>query len=92
MIKSKISNKIKKDSEALARRDVLEELFVDFHKSRVKVYWFNLVRGIFFGVGYVIGGTLVIALLAWLLSLFTDIPGGIGDFIQYIVNTVKNTN
>jgi hypothetical protein len=51
----------------------------------------NLIRGIFFGVGTVIGGTLVVALVVWLLTWFTDIPGGFGDFIQYIVDTVQNS-
>jgi len=54
------------------------------------VYWFNFVRGIFFGVGSVIGGTLVVALVGGLFSLLVDLPGGVGDFIQFIVDTVQN--
>lgn len=49
---------------------ILEELFNDFHRNRKDIYVMNLVRGIFFGFGSVIGGTLVIALLVWILSLF----------------------
>ena len=87
---SKVIKKIKKDNESGARRAILEDLFYDFHSSRKEVYAMNFVRGIFFGVGSVIGGTVVVALLVWLLSLFTDIPGGFGDFIQYIVNVVQS--
>ena len=88
----KVADKIKKDNEAGARRAILEDLFYDFHRSRKEVYTMNFVRGIFFGVGSLLGGTLVIALIVWVLSLLADIPGGIGDFIQYIVDIVQKTN
>jgi hypothetical protein len=86
----KVVHKVKKDNEVGSRRAILEDLFYDFHSSRVQVYKMNFVRGIFFGVGTVIGGTLVVALIAWLLSWLTDIPGGFGHFIQYIVDTVQS--
>jgi hypothetical protein len=88
MIKKAVK-KVAKDNENGARKAILEDLFYDFHKSRRQVYVMNLMRGIFFGVGSVIGGTLVVALVLSILGLLVDIPGGIGDFIQYIVNTVK---
>jgi hypothetical protein len=88
----KVVQKVKKDNEVSARRAILEDLFYDFHKSRKEVYGMNFVRGVFFGVGSVLGGTIVIAIVVWLLSLLTDIPGGIGDFIQYVVDTVQNSD
>lgn len=88
----KAVEKVKKENELGARRAVLEDLFYDFHRSRAQVYWLNFTRGIFFGVGSVIGGTLVVAFVIWLLSLLTDIPGGLGDFIQYIVDTVNQSS
>jgi hypothetical protein len=87
----KAVQKVKKDNEAGARQALIEDLFYDFHRSRKQVYWMNFIRGIFFGVGSLLGGTLVIALLVALLTLLTDIPGGIGDFIQYIVDTVQKS-
>jgi hypothetical protein len=86
---ARLIKKINRDNENGARRGLLEDLFSDFHKSRHQVYWMNFVRGIFFGVGSVLGGTIVIALLIWLLSHLVDLPGGIGNFIQYIVDTVQ---
>jgi hypothetical protein len=91
MAVKKVVKKVKEDNEAGARRAILEELFYDFHRSRRQVYLMNFFRGIFFGFGSILGGTLVIALVVWLLSLLADIPGGIGDFIQYIVDTVQNS-
>lgn len=84
-----LKQKVKKEQELGARRAVLEDLFYDFHSSRRQVYWMNFTRGIFFGLGTVIGGTIIVAILIWLLSLFADIPGGFGDFIQYVVDTVQ---
>lgn len=88
----KVTERVKKENELGARRAILEDLFYDFHRSRKQVFAMNFMRGIFFGVGSVIGGTLVVALVAAILSLFTDIPGGFGDFVQYIVDTVQRTS
>lgn len=88
MIKKAV-HKVKTDNENGARKAILEDLFYDFHKSRRQVYVMNFFRGVSFGVGSILGGTVVIALLIWLLNLLVDIPGGIGDFIKYIVTTVQ---
>lgn len=82
-------SKIKDSNEVGARQSLLEELFYDFHKTRRQVYGTNFVRGLFFGVGSVLGGTVFIAIIIWLLSWLVDLPGGIGDFVQYIVDTVQ---
>jgi hypothetical protein len=82
--------KAKKDAEVGARRAVLEDLFYDFHSSRRQVYWLNFVRGIFFGLGSVLGATIVVALLLWILSQLVGLPGGIGEFIESIRNNVQN--
>lgn len=87
-----MAKRVKKENELGARRAVLEDLFYDFHSSRKEVFAMNFVRGIFFGVGSVLGGTIVVALVVWLLSWLTDIPGGFGDFIQYIVNVVQGSS
>lgn len=87
----RLTQKVKKDSENGARRAVLEDLFYDFHRSRTQVYRMNFLRGVFFGFGSVIGGTIVIALVVWILSWLSDIPGGFGDFIQYVVSVVESS-
>ena len=83
------ARKAKSEAELGSRRAVLEDLFYDFHSSRRQIFAMNFWRGIFFGVGSILGGTIVIALLVWLLSLLVDLPGGLGDFIEYIRNTVQ---
>ncbi len=69
-----------------ARRDVFEEFFNDYFKRRRQVYFMNFVRGIWFGLGSVIGGTLVLAGVLWLLSLFHQIP-----FLSDIVENVQRS-
>ena len=68
----------KKDKPSLAernehdaRRAILEDLFYDFHRSRKQVYWMNFVRGVFFGFGSLLGGTIVVAIIVWILSQVT---------------------
>ncbi|MFY9227848.1 MAG: DUF5665 domain-containing protein [Candidatus Microsaccharimonas sp.] len=84
------ARRVKSENELGARRAVLEDLFYDFHSSRRQVYWMNFTRGLFFGVGSILGGTLIVALILWILNLLVDLPGGIGDFVEYIVSLVQN--
>jgi len=90
MIK-KVAHKAKQANENIARKAILQDLFYDFNKNRRQVYLMNFFRGIFFGVGSVVGGTVVIAIIAWVLRLLVDIPGGAGDVIQFIVDAVKQS-
>ena len=86
----KVSNRIKEDNERGARQNLIEELFFDFNRSKTQVFLINFQRGIFFGIGSVIGGALVIVLSAFLLTGFANIlPGAIGDFIQAILDAME---
>ncbi len=80
---------LKNDQAQAATRGFLEDLFEDYYAQRFKVYKMNFVRGIVFGFGSVIGGTIVIALLLWLLSLFSDLPL-IGHFVQTVQHSVES--
>lgn len=71
---NKAVRKIKRDNERGARENLLEELFHDFNRNRFQVYKMNFVRGIFFGLGSVLGGTVIIAVLAWVLHFFVQLP------------------
>lgn len=52
----------------------LEVLFSSEYIDRNKLYLHNFIRGIFFGAGGVIGATVLIAVIVWLLSVFDNIP------------------
>lgn len=85
----KLTQKVKHDNEHGARQAVMEDLFYDFNRNRVEVYKMNFVRGLFFGLGSVLGGTVVIALIAWILSFFIYIPG-IGQSIHQVQQSIQN--
>lgn len=77
------------DQEKNARKALLEELFRDFHTNRLQIYKINFIRGVFFGFGSVIGGTVVVALVVWLLNTtgalipaFDGLTNSIADKVQ----------
>lgn len=81
--------KIKDEQAQAATRGFLEDLFDDYYRQRYKVYKMNFIRGIVFGFGSVIGGTIVIVVLLWTLSLFNELPF-IGPFSQTIQNSLQH--
>lgn len=88
--KTSILHKFKRDQEVGARRELMEELFNDMYRDRHKVYVMNFVRGIFFGLGSVLGGTVVVALVVWVMSFFVHIPW-IGDTVQNTQQKIENS-
>ena len=84
-----VVKKIKSDNERGARENLIEELFYDFHRSRKQVYAMNFIRGIFFGLGSVLGGTLFVALAIWLLGAFVDVFPALADFINGIIDAMR---
>lgn len=65
------------------------ENFVLYVSSPWRVIWVNFVAGIFRGLGAVIGASIVIALIIWVLSLFTNLPL-IGFYAQEVEDMVSN--
>jgi hypothetical protein len=84
------THSVKADNERGARTTLIEELFYDFNRSRTQVYVMNFVRGILFGAGSVIGGTLIIALIIWILSLLSHVIPPLGDFFNSISHTLES--
>lgn len=77
------------DNEAKgAQVSLIEELFHDLYADRKRIYKLNFFRGIFFGVGSAIGGTLVLALVVWVLSLFVNFPV-IGQLFEDAQNRIE---
>ncbi len=90
MVVKKIINTMQHDNERGAREAILEELFYDFYRSRVKIYRMNFVRGIYFGFGSVLGATLVVALLVWLLGILAFVFPPVGNFFNGIIEAIKH--
>jgi uncharacterized membrane protein YfcA len=85
----KLKKNIQEGNERGARQSVLEELFNDFNRNRFSVYKFNFFRGIFFGLGSVLGGTVVLAVLIWLLNLTGHLVPGVAGFIDHVVELMQ---
>lgn len=79
-----------RDQQMGARRGLLEEMFNDFYQDRYNIYWMNFIRGIFFGLGSVLGGTLVVAVVLWVLSLFVSLPW-IGQSLEQAQQTIQQS-
>lgn len=86
----KVIDKSKLDNENSARKNVIEELFYDFNRSRVQIYKMNFFRGIFFGLGSVLGGTIVVAILIWVLSFFVGFFPPLSDFFNGVTDTIQS--
>jgi len=84
-----IVNKTRDDQEVGARKALLEELFYDFHRSRFQIYKINFIRGLFFGFGSALGGTVLLALLIWLTTLFLDTIPGFDGVFEVISNSLE---
>ena len=86
----KLKKNVKDGNEKGAREAVLEDLFNDFNRNRFTIYKFNFMRGIFFGLGSVLGGTVVLALLVWLLNGIGWLIPGIAGFLDEIVSVMQH--
>ena len=60
------------------------------NSNRWSVYKINFVRGIFFGFGSVLGGTVIIAVVIWVLSQLGAVVPFLSDFIQEILDSLAS--
>lgn len=86
---AKWHTRLKHGQQRVAQREVMDTLFNDLYSNRKRVYQLNFVRGIFFGLGSVLGGTLVLAMVIWILTWFVDFPL-IGQWIEKILNALPS--
>lgn len=81
---------IKSSRGKSSQKAFIEELFNDYYLHRRQVYKMNFFRGIFFGLGSVLGGTIVVALVVWILSLFVGTPL-VGEYLEGIQRSIDDT-
>ena len=83
-------------AQIIAQTEKVNEQLTYFHKHKLfKVYnsipqllWFNLLKGVAFGLGSVLGATVVLSALVYLLSQIEFIPF-IGEWVSAILEVVK---
>jgi len=90
MSKEKIDNEIRVEDRDMIIK-ALEVLFAADYINKKKLYYENFLRGMAFGVGGVIGATILIALIIWFLSLFDTLPL-IGPLFDNTKQTIEQSN
>ncbi len=65
---------------------MLANIYESGYLDRNQAYKTSFIKGVLSGLGGVIGATIVLTLLVWLLSLFTNVP-----LLGRLVNTVRQT-
>lgn len=68
----------------------IEELYEAAHADTKKVFGFALLKGIATGLGIFLGGTIIVALLLWILSIGGNLPF-IGEISQAAEQSIQET-
>jgi phage shock protein PspC (stress-responsive transcriptional regulator) len=61
--------------------------FIRYSSNPWRLVWANFVAGVFRGLGAIIGASVFIAFLIWVLTLFIDAPL-IGEYAKDVKDTV----
>jgi hypothetical protein len=67
----------------------LEILFASGYISKKRLYIENFMRGMFFAVGTVVGLTIGVGFLLWVLSFFDQVPL-IGPVFESLSNAIES--
>lgn len=69
----------------------LENVIIAGRFDKRRLFWFNFLRGVFFGIGSAIGATLIIATAIYVLNLFSELPW-VGQLFENFRGTVEDVN
>jgi hypothetical protein len=69
----------------------LEQLYMIGYTKPKRMLYMTFIKGIVYGFGIFIGGTIVVGLVFWVLGQFNQIPV-LSPFIEKIVDIVNTTN
>ena len=64
--------------------------FVKVHSSWWRLMWFQFLRGLAFGLGSVVGATILVSVLVYVLS-FVDFVPVLGEWAREIIRIVEGT-
>lgn len=64
------------------------EYFIQYVSSPWRIIWVNFIAGVFRGLGALIGASIVLALLVWVLSKLVNVPL-VGEYAKEVSSTVS---
>lgn len=70
--------------------EIVANVYETGYLDAAKSYRMSFIKGLFQGLGAAIGATLLVALVIWILSLFTQIPV-VGRFSETLRDSVQTT-
>lgn len=78
------------DYEKLGRsiEAALIDDYINWLGNTKRQIWQSFVRGIFTGLGTVIGATIIVGLVVWILHLLGGVPV-VGHWLQYTGNQIQ---
>lgn len=80
------SKKTSKQYEQIGR--AFEE-YLEFQTThRKQIYKLSLIKGILGGLGGIIGATVLVALIIWIMSIFESVPL-LGPFVDAVERTIQ---
>lgn len=68
--------------------NMLINIYESGYLDKTKTYKMSFIKGVMSGLGGVIGATVVLVLLLWMLSLFQNVPL-VGKFVRNFKETVN---
>ena len=95
-----MAKRINKASKPLSKREKqlaaeAMEYFIQYVSSPWRIIWVNFLAGVFRGLGALIGASIVLGLLIWVLTFLVGLPW-VGEYAKDIKATVssyvKDTN
>ena len=64
--------------------------YVQYMKSPWRIVWTNFLGGIFRGLGIIVGMTIVVSLLLWMIAQMVDFPL-IGQFFKDLLDFIEQS-
>ncbi|HUD03859.1 MAG TPA: DUF5665 domain-containing protein [Patescibacteria group bacterium] len=80
------SNKTPQEYEKMGH--MVEDIFLAGAGNIKRLMWLNFLKGIAYGLGIFVAGTIIIGLVLWILSLFNQVPV-VGPFVVHITHSLK---
>lgn len=86
---AKKSLKTDKDKELIELGRKMQQFFDMGYVNKKQALGFSFLKGIATGLGVFIGGTVIIAIVAWILSFFDQVPL-VDQIVDAVVQNIQN--